>query len=195
MDQANRTTVIKMRTALKAGMNWPLKIFTNDDQIIVDENNKGAATKWDDDQGILYYFRLADPDSSKAYQGQAGVLSVSAIKYDIIQAMEACPFPVSDLDKVFDSIESQSSTKFSDEFRDRIKVIFKSLTDPNLVELYPNRMNLIHGTWVANPDIDYYSGNPNVTKFQETAEVRQYNKGVEQVKIQQAKNAENGIGG
>lgn len=191
--------VIKMRDGLKAGCNWPLKVYADNTTVIIDESNMAAFTKWDDDNEILYYFRLADPISSRQWQNTPPVISVTAVRYLYIQYMEAVPFPVVKLDDVMDSIESTGATAFSPEFREKIKHVFEKLNDPKLVELYPELVNAIHG--LQETDIqyrrvpDYYSGKPDGAYFQETAYTRRYNEELAKTKAFQKQREEALAGG
>ena len=138
--------------------------------------------------GILYYFRLADPISSKQTHDFPKVISVGAVKYEFIQAMEVVPFPLEKVDELMDSIETSSGgiTKFSDKFRECIKHVFDMLLDPSFAENYPALINAIHGATDAVPMAnDYYAYRNNVP-FKETAEVRRYNAEVEKTKAFEA---------
>ena len=183
-DHTNKEVVIAMRNALKAGTNWPIKVYADNTFIIVNEANTASFTKWDDEMGVLYYFRLADPISSKQTHDNPKVISVAAVKYEFIQAMEVVPFPLSKVDDIMDSIESSSGgvTTFADNFRERIKHVFDAILDPKGAENYPALINAIHGATDAVPMAnDYYAGRNNVP-FKETIDVRRYNEEVKKTK-------------
>lgn len=180
----NKEVVIAMRNALKANMNWPVKVYADNIFVIVDESNTAAFTKWDDEMGVIYYFRLADPISAKQVHDVPQVISVTAVKYEFVQAMEVVPFPVSKLDDIMNSITTSSGgvTIFSDKTREKIKHIFEAMTDPNMVEMYPALVNAIHGATDARPMAnDYYAGRQTVP-FKEISDVRNHNIEVEQLK-------------
>jgi len=192
-DHTNKEVVIAMRNALKAGTNWPIKVYADNTFIIVNEANTASFTKWDDEMGVLYYFRLADPISSKQTHDNPKVISVAAVKYEFIQAMEVVPFPLSKVDDIMDSIESSSgeATKFADNFRERIKHVFNAVLDFKGAENYPALINAIHGATDAVPMAnDYYAGRNNVP-FKETIEVRRHNEEVKKTKEFEA-NKQNG---
>lgn len=176
-DHTNKEVVISMRTALKAGRNLPLKVYADNGWIIVDESVTSSFTKWDDENGVIYYFRLADPMSSKHLRNNPEVISVCAIKYEFIQAMEVVPFAVELLDDVFDSIEGSTNgvTTFSNEFREKIKHVFHAWLKPRS-EMYPELVNAIVGdNRAASEAYDYYSGRPWPAPEKENADVERYN--------------------
>lgn len=180
----NKEVVIAMRNALKANMNWPVKVYADNIFVIVDESNTAAFTKWDDEMGVIYYFRLADPISAKQVHDAPQVISVTAVKYEFVQAMEVVPFPVAKLDDIMNSITTSSGgvTTFSDKAREKIKHIFEAMTDPNMVEMYPALVNAIHGVTDAKPMAnDYYAGRQTVP-FKEISDVSRHNMEVEQLK-------------
>ena len=181
-DKTNKEVVIAMRNALKANCNWPVKVYADNNWVIVDESNKAAFTKWDDENGLLYYFRLVDPIHNNIHQSTKPVVSVAAIKYEFIQAMEVAPFPCDKLDDLFSSIETASNnvSTFSSEFKEKIKHVMSVYQDSNLVELYPDLINAIHGTNVVKTDNDYYAGRMGYPK-KETTYVTRYNKEVEEI--------------
>lgn len=157
----NKKVVIAMRTALKAGKNLPLLVFGDNAFVIVDESKEAAFTKWDDTNGILYYFRLLNPQHEQGFTNEtAKAISVSAIKYEFIQAMEVSPMPLKFIDNLFETINQgigSGGAQMKPEFCEQIKHVFNRYTDQNM-ELNPDARNAIHGVKIKSNADDYYNG-------------------------------------
>ena len=157
---SNKEVIIKMRTALKAGRNLPLRVYADNTFVIVDEAAEAAFTKWDDDNGIVYYFRLQNPfDSKGAGAAYSQCISVSAIKYEFIQAMEVAPMPIKHIDEIFNSIDSQTENcKFKDKFKEQIKYVFNKYLSSDNIPMGSMVRNAYLGAKVHPEMDDYYSG-------------------------------------
>lgn len=185
-EHTNKEVVITMRNALKGGNKYlPLRVYGDNAWIIVDEARVGAFTKWDDENGVLYYFRMPWFDDTNIPQNtKAKNISVGAIKYEFIQTMEVSPLPLKYLDDVVSSIKS-TGVEFSDEFKELIRYVFDRLLDPNRVQLTPDEINQIVGAKVMAEADNYYKGKFAEPKFA-SYPTRIYNQGVEE---EQAKKA------
>lgn len=148
---ATRDVTIAMRDALKGGKNFPLKVYADNDFVIVDESNAYAFTKWDDEKGILFYFRLCGYDKTRVPDNVNQAISVCAINYDFIQAMEVAPLPLDKIDNLFNTMPEMSQA-----FKDHIVEVFKDAMDPNKVNMLPSTTAAIHGTRGASANGDEY---------------------------------------
>ena len=159
-EASTKEVVIKMRNALKAGRNLPLRVYADNTFVIVDEAAEAAFTKWDDDNGIIYYFRLQNPfDSKGAGAAYSQCISVSAIKYEFIQAMEVAPMPIKHIDEIFNSIDAETSNcKLKPEFKEQIKYVFNKYLSSENIPMSSMVRNAYIGAKVHPEFDDYYSG-------------------------------------
>ena len=159
-DHTNKEVVIAMRTALKAGKNLPLKVYGDNVHVLIDEAAAFAFTIWDDDNGVVYYFRLIDIDQSRIPDNaHEQSISVSAVKYEFIQAMEVAPMPLTKLDAICSTIKASSTDMlFPDEFKDHMKYVFERALSDKTPDLYASDINAAHGVEVVSPSDDYYLG-------------------------------------
>ena len=159
-DKTSKEVVITMRNALKAGRNLPLRVYADNTFVLIDESAEAAFTKWDDDNGVIYYFRLQSPfDSKGAGANYSQCISVNAIKYEFIQAMEVAPMPVKYLDDIFTSIEAETpNCKFKPEFKEQIKYVFDKYLSNDNIPMGPIVRNAYHGAKIKPEFDDYYSG-------------------------------------
>lgn len=163
--------VIKIRTALKHNENAPLRIFIDNSFTIIDESNVFQFTKWDDDNKILYSFRLTDPQSSRTPSNIGNSVAVFAIPYEFIQAIELVVLPAEKLDDLFGTLAEAGCT-MSDDFKNLIKNTYKEILDPRRYEITPTETKRLLGDEAANNNDDWYNG-----KFTESfAETRRYAK-------------------
>lgn len=151
-----KSQVIKMRNALKAGKNWPVVVYIDNSFRIIDETNVFQFTKWDDENGILYNYSLAHPllDSSPSNVG--GGVSLFATDYENIQSMEVAKINIDDLDASIVSLGC-----ISEDWKDRIVNRFKTALNPELVNLsnmdINKSMGVIDEQKALNDNDDYYN--------------------------------------
>lgn len=160
---ANKTSkevIIAMRNALKAGVNLPLKAYGDNVHVAVDESLAFAFTVWDDDNGVLYFFRLMDVDQSQSLANVRNQsISVAAIKYEFIQVMEVAPMPISKIHNICSTIKSNSSNiTLPDEFVDHMEYVFTRALSDKTADILPSDINAAHGAYLMNDDDQYYSG-------------------------------------
>ena len=74
-----KDVVISTRTALKAGHNLPIKVYSDNNFVIIDESLPLNFTKWDDENGVLYSFRLTSFDQSRMPTNSDNSISVVAL--------------------------------------------------------------------------------------------------------------------
>lgn len=171
--------IVKLRTALKAGGSVPVRVMMNNTYTIIDESNPAQFTKWDDTNGVLYSFRLVDQQSDIYPGNNPKYISVFAVDYEYIEAMEVAMFPLADIDKLFATIEATGAT-MADEFKTRIKTTFENLLDTNRAELTREEINKLTGASLDTSD-DYYAGRFN-QNFKETRMMAEHNAYVDQLK-------------
>ena len=152
-----KSQVIKMRNALKAGKNWPLIVYIDNTFRNIDESNVLQFTKWDDDNGILYSYSLSDPMKDNSPSNISGGVSLFATDYEMIQSMEVARINIGDLGASIDSIGN-----VTDEWKERIIQRFKTALNPNLVDLshydINKAMGVVDGQKAINDNDDYYAG-------------------------------------
>lgn len=153
--------VIAVRDALKAGKNLPLTIYIDNAFRIINENNVFQFTKWDDNNGVLYNYALSDPNITNSPSNIGGEMSLFAVSYESIQAMEVTKLPFNELPNSIDSLNN-SGAKISAEWKERIINRFKAALNPNLVNMSPTDINVamgvIDGQKAVNDNDDYYNG-------------------------------------
>mgnify|MGYP003533966772 FL=1 len=158
--------VIKIRTAIKAGKNLPVRVFVDNAFTIIDESQTFQFTKWDDDNGILYSFRLIDPQSDKIPNNIEQAVSVYSTSYANIQAIETPVVPMKDMDSLFGTIEA-TGCKFSEDFKSLIKHAFTEVLHHDRYQLSSSDINSILGPNTVNDKDDYYY-NKFTENFKET---------------------------
>lgn len=144
----NKEVVIAMRDALKAGKNLPLKVYCDNVHIMIDESAEFMFTLWDDDNGVVYVFRLMDLAHTRIPNNKLEQsISVGAIKYEFIQAMEVAPMPMKSFDDICSTIRSSSNDMiFTNEFQEHIKKVFtRALNDNGQADLTNSAKNAVHG--------------------------------------------------
>lgn len=150
---------IKIRDALKGGKNIPLRImFMDGPVVIMNEADTFAYTKWDDANGIIYYWRLLNPnDHQQAGSNLAQAVNVIAAPYEYIGVMQAVT-PLDMLDNQFSAIEAAGAS-MSATFKETIKNTFKEAQHPDRWRLSPYDINAIHGKHgIVSEEDDYYKG-------------------------------------
>ena len=96
--------VISLRDTLKAKKNLPLRIFIDNSFQIIDEGNKFQFTKWDDVNGILYSFKMVHLNMDRSPNNKHQAISLFAVPYEMIQAMEVSYLPIEDIATIISSI-------------------------------------------------------------------------------------------
>ena len=150
-------TVIKMLTILKAGKNFPLRMTTTDHATTIDESKAFQFTKWDDTNEILYSFRLVNMIDSISGSNRDQSMSVMAIAYADITSMEIVNLPLSKLEDVFESLDS-NGCQMNDDFKNLIKHTFESALHPGRYQLPPTLIKEMLGKGSVNDNDDYYAG-------------------------------------
>ena len=181
-----KSQVIKMRNALKAGCNWPLIVYIDNLFKKIDESNTLQFTKWDDENGILYHYSLTDPILERSPSNVGGSISLFATDYENIQAMEVVRMNVDHLDKSIDSLKC-----IAPEWKQRIIDRFKLALNPELVELSRSDINkamgVVDGQKALNDNDDYYAGR-YTQSFKETRQMAEHNEYAEKVAAENNKN-------
>jgi hypothetical protein len=180
--------VIKVRDKLKAGKNWPLIIYIDNTFRLINESNVLQFTKWDDDNGILYSYSLTDPRLEKSPSNIGGTISLFAVAYEHIQAMEIVRMNLKDLG---DSIDSLDCIK--PEWKERIIKRFETALNPDVVNLTARDINkamgVINGQKALNDNDEYYE-NRFTQSFAETVYTNRFNNANEKNKIDNTINSE-----
>ena len=135
----DKEAVIKLRDTLKQGKNLPLNVFIDNAFMNINEADTTRFTKWDDENGILYQWMLPTPHMQENHRQQA--VTVFAVSYDYIEAMQISLLPVSKLESCIDTINDSGSTPISDDFKNLIINSYKKLTDPNNIIEDPTEFN------------------------------------------------------
>ena len=152
-----KSEVINLRDTLKSGKNYPLYLTVTDHLAIIDESNKFQFTKWDDNNGILYSFRLINPALDTVINNSARSISVASIPYTNITSMTVTSLPIDGFDTFFASLESSGCT-MSNDFKELIKHTYKSILHPDRYQLPPTVINNLLGENAVNDKDDYYAG-------------------------------------
>ena len=151
-----KADVIKMRTALKGGKNLPLLIHINNLYAVIDERNTFEFTVWDDDNELLYLFRLVGMVQETIPSNKSEAISVFCTHYDTIEAMELPQLPLETLDDVVGTIEATGKT-FKDGFKELIKNTYETILKGNYADLTHGDINKLIGSKLNDKD-DYYNG-------------------------------------
>ena len=174
-----KSQVIKMRNALKAGKNWPLIVYIDNAFRNIDESNVLQFTKWDDENGILYSYSLSDPVKDNARSNIEGGISLFATDYEMIQSMEVAKINITDLGTSIESLRC-----ITDEWKERIIERFKLALNPELVNLNRSDINkamgVIDNHKALNDNDDYYAGHYSQS-FAETRAMAERNAYAEEV--------------
>lgn len=172
-----KSTVIKLRDELKCGKNIPLRILINNSFTVIDESHTMQFTKWDDENGIVYSFRLVDINSTDHNPSdKENAIAVFAVSYSTIEALEAPVFPLSELDTLFDKLSSGGCT-FGAGFTDLIKHTYEYALHPDRYRLSPTDMTNMLGKEAVSDKDDYYNHPGKFTEsFKETVNTNRRNK-------------------
>ena len=149
--------VIKLRDTLKCGKNIPLRVLSNNSFFIIDESNVLQFTKWDDANEILYSFRMVNPNVDITPSNKQQLISLVAVPYDRIEAIEVPYLPISEIETMCDSIKN-SGCPFSDDFKKLIEHTFIEALHPDRITLTSSDINSIIGPGAVNDKDDYYYG-------------------------------------
>ena len=173
-----KDVVIQVRDKLKAGKNWPLIIYIDNTFRLINESNVLQFTKWDDDNGILYSYSLTDPRLEKSPSNIGGGISLFAVAYEHIQAMEVVRMNLKDLGDSIDSLNC-----ISKEWKERIIKRFETALNPDVVNLTARDINkamgVIDGQKALNDNDEYYEGR-FTQSFAETIHTNRYNEANEE---------------
>lgn len=168
---AEKDDIIVWRNKLKAGKNLPLRIFF-DNNFIADEQTPLNYIKWDDDNGIIYVFRIPSPTDTVMPSNENIGFQVFSAHYTLIQYLELANIPMEHIDDVFNSIGITNET-----FKKNIKNMYKEALDPKRFVLPRADINAIAGYPVDSEKDDYYYGKRMSESFKETrdhARLNQY---------------------
>ena len=157
--------VIMLRDTLKAGKNLPLQVYLDNAFLSIDESNVLQFTLWDDDNGLLYSFRLPALESDDyGTSNRSENVSVYVATYEQIQGMAIGLLPLSELDGVLDSINN--SRPISPEMKNLIITTYNKVLKENYVDPMPEDYNKLVGSNL-NTQEDYFKGRtaPNRGKF------------------------------
>ena len=164
-----KADVIKVRDTLKAGLNLPLVIYIDNTFLLIDESKTFQFTKWDDENGILYNYALTNPIKEQSPSNIGGSITLFAVGYEHIQAMEVSRLNLTTLEKTIDSIGT-----ISKEWKDKIIKMFAGALEPNRAELSAKDINTLMGAGFLNDKDDYYNGR-FTQSFAETVYTNRYN--------------------
>lgn len=147
--------VIRTRDILKAGKNLPVRIMTTSSNVCIDESSITQFTIWDDDAGMLYCYKLIDLQSDSVPSNGEQAISMIAMNYENIEAMEAPVLPLSMLDASLSAIEA-SGRAISEDMKKRIKTTYNEILHPYRYRLGSTDINNILGPDAVNDKDDYY---------------------------------------
>lgn len=167
--------VIKMRTALKAGKNLPLKILIDNCFSVIDESMTGHFTFWDDKNGILYEMAYADVMSDKSLRNEKTV-SMFAVDYDCIQCMQLASIRLDNVDNLFDTVKA-SGKDISDDRIAMIKNFYDKTLGTDKPSVSREEINNLIGSNLNTKD-DYYDGRMT-QNFKETVRYRDRNAAID----------------
>ena len=182
-----KSQVIKMRDALKAGKNIPLIVYIDNLFRKIDESNVLQFTKWDDENAILYHYALPDPGLEHSPSNIGSAISLFATDYEMIQAMEAPAINFKDLGDSIDSLKC-----IAPEWKERIIERFRLALNPDMNGLTHENINkvmgVIDGHKALNDNDDYYAGR-YTQPFKETRMMAERNAYAEKVAAEKKNNA------
>ena len=145
----------------------------------INEASMYQFTKWDDENAILYSFRLINPVFDKIPSNREQAIRVFAVDYECIQCMELSTLRLADLGDVVDSIGG-----IDPKAKAGMINAFNKLLDPNRFEINNKDYNEIYGSNLDTSD-DYYDGKMSQSEA-ETRRYKEHNKLVEE-KIEEEK--------
>lgn len=177
----DKEKIIKLRKTLKTVGNLPLRVFINNAHTIIDESLKTQFTIWDDNNGLIYSFRMIGMQEDDTPNNIQQAISLFVADYEEIQAMEIVRLPIDDIDATIGGMIN-AGAKVTDEFRKRITYVYKELLHPGRFRMSPTDVNNMLGSSrlqegipdAVNEKDDYYAGK-FTESFQETHAVNAYN--------------------
>ena len=178
--------IIDWRTSLKGGKNIPLRIIF-DNQFNVDESSVFTYVKWDDNNGIIYIFRLPNFSDSTNPNNIPNAFQVFSAPYDKIWYLVATT-PMQFIDDVFESIEANGCV-FREGFKEYIKTGLTEAMHPNRWRMEHADINAISGFKATDESTMYYMGKfPE--PFKETREHAEYNQWIKDQKNKEQNNTD-----
>jgi hypothetical protein len=151
-----KAQVILLRDTLKAGKNLPLNVYIDNAFSSISESNILQFTLWDDDNGLLFTFRLPPLEYGDSYNSNhAENISVYTCTYEAIQGLEVCPLPLAELDGVLNSINT--IRPISPEMKDLMINTYSKILKENYANIMPEDYNRLIGSNLDSRE-DYYKG-------------------------------------
>lgn len=151
----DKEQVIKLRTALKGGKNIPLKIHIDNTLNEIDESSVGQFTLWDDNNGIIYIIKLPDMQDDYSPDNRSKNISIFAVFYENVQAMEISLLPLAEFDNVVGTIRESGKT-INDNMVELIKNTYNSILRTNITDISHADYNKLLGSNLNIKD-DYYN--------------------------------------
>ena len=170
--------VVLLRDTIRCGKNLPVRVCIDNCFTIIDESNPTQFTIWDDENGILYSFRLVDVQGDTSPSNKQQAVSLFAVNYTSIQAIEVPLLPVDDIATAITNIRNTGKA-VSKEFEERIIKSYKGLLSGNLVDLTHEDINRLTGSNLNTAD-DYFAGR-FTQSFKETLPTHDRNKYVDEL--------------
>ena len=164
--------VIKVRDTLKAGKNLPVRVCIDNVFAIIDECSPTQFVIWDDENGILYAYRMVDMQTDKIPSNIEQAVSLFAVPYESIQAIEVPVLPIEYLPNSIQSIRD-TGREIRTEYEKTIINTYNKVLNPDLVNLSHEDINKVSGNKLNTND-DYYNGK-FTESFKETVAVNRYN--------------------
>lgn len=171
--------LIKIRTTLKAGKDLPIKVFIDNNFCIFDESAPLQFTIWDDDNEILYSFRLPHAyDYNLPSNSKEKVVNVTATSYEQIQYMTLASTGIKNIPDIINAIRANGKD-IAAEYEQIIIDTFKLINNSNKPEVsYADINKTIKSNDALPIGDDYYAGR-FTENFQETVPVKLSNESLE----------------
>lgn len=164
--------VISLRITLKCDKNLPLRLFIADGTTVVDESLTTQFTIWADEDEMLYVYRLTGMQEDKYPNNMGKAISLIAIPYQYIQAMEICALPLTDIKTSLEAIEA-TGHELSSEFKERVERAYNQLLNDDRYVMSHASMNNMTGSMLDTNDA--YYGDRFRESFKETLQERTHN--------------------
>lgn len=152
----DKQQIIQIRNILKAGKNLPVRIIYANSDVCIDESARAQVTLWDDENGYLFAYKLPSLQSDLTPSNIQGAVSLIAISYELIEAIETPIIPLSDLETSINAIHE--IRPIGDDTKNHIITMYTELLHPDRFRLGPTDMNTILGPGAVNDKDDYYAG-------------------------------------
>ena len=155
--------VISIRKTLQAGKNLPVRVYLDNAFSWIDEANILQFTLWDDDNELVYAFRLPPLEHGDYANSDNGGQNISlyVATYEQIQGMEVCPLPISYLPDVLDSINE--TRPISKDMREHILTVYNKILKENRVDPTHEFYNNLLGSHLDTNE-NYYEGKTSKNK-------------------------------